>query len=164
MLFSLEKIMQKMVVFCIDDSRSCNCLDLNENGFEIKKVYGYILVALDFCSIFGWTTPSENVNAQTTRDFWGKIIETSKRKPKCSETDERNDSVNSFSADFIEVKEIKGKTSLSSKSAVFSKVFIKVLEISIQNLFLKNAMLIESAKQLQLQGNTISKKNSFLLK
>ena len=52
-------------------------------------------------SKFGWTVPLGNKSAQTIKDFFEKILLSSKRKPKLIESDNGSEFVIKVFSDFL---------------------------------------------------------------
>ena len=64
-------------------------LDLKNYGTENNRGYRYVLVVFDNFSMFGWTNPLKNKNAQTVKDSFENSPMTSKKKPTLKALDDR---------------------------------------------------------------------------
>ena len=81
----------KTDVYHIDDIWSLDILDLKDYGPKNNRGYRYVLVIIDNFSKFGWTVPLKNMNAQTIKDCFEKILISSKRQPNLIESDRGKD-------------------------------------------------------------------------
>ena len=80
-------IPKKNDVYHIDVLWYCDILDLEDYGPETKRGYRYVLVIVDIFSKFGRTVPLTSKNAQTIKNFFKKILKSTKIKPNLIETD-----------------------------------------------------------------------------
>ena len=117
----------KTDVFFIDDIWSLDILDLKDYGPENNKNYRYVLVVIDNFSIFSWTIPLKNKNAQTIKDSFENILITSKRKPNLIESDRGREFYNNIFQDFLNKNNIKLYSRNSSYGAVFAERFNRTI-------------------------------------
>ena len=117
----------KTDVFYIDDTWSLDILDLKDYGPENNRGYRYVLVTMDNFSKFGWTIPLKNKTAQTIKDFFEKIIISSKRKPNLIETDRGKEFYNNNFQDFLNKNNIKLYSRNTSLGAVFAERFNRTI-------------------------------------
>ena len=117
----------KTDVYHIDDTWSLDILDVKDYGPENNGGYGYVLVAIDNFSKFGWSSPLKNKNAQTIKDSFENILINSKRSPNLIETDRGKEFYNNIFQDFLNKNDIKLYSRNSSHGAVFAERFDRTI-------------------------------------
>ena len=123
----------KTDVYYIDDIWSLDILDLKDYGIENNRGYRYVLVIIDNFSKFGWTVPLKNTNAQTIKDSFENIIESSKRSPNLLEVDRDRGFYNNIFQDFLN----KNNIELYSRNSSYGAVFVERYNKTIRNLLKK---------------------------
>ena len=93
---------KKTDVYHIDEIWSLNILDLKTYGPENNRKDRYVLVVINNFSKYASTMPLKN--AQTIKDFFGKIIKSSKSSPKLFEGDRDRRVCNSNFQSFLNNK------------------------------------------------------------
>ena len=92
---------------------------------ENTRNYRYILVVINNFSKFVWTVLLKNKNAQVLKEFFEKILKTSKRKPILIETEDGGEFVNEIFTDLLNNVKIKRYSRNTYVGAVFAKRFGK---------------------------------------
>ena len=113
----------KTDVYHIDDIWSLDILDLKDYGLKNNRGYRYVLVIIDNFSIFGWTVPLKNKNAQTIKDSSENILIISKRKPNLIESDRGKEFYNNICQDFLSKCNITQHSRNIDLGAVFAERF-----------------------------------------
>ena len=120
----------KTDVYHFEDTWSLDILDLTDYDPKNNRGYRYVLVVIDNFSIFGWTVPLKNKNAQTIKDSSENKIISSKRKPNLIESDRGKEFYNNIFQDFLNRNKIKIYSRNTSLGAVYAERF----NITIRNL------------------------------
>ena len=123
----------KTDVYHIDDTWSLDIIDLKDYGPKNNRGYRYVLVVIDNFSKFGWTIPLKIKNAQTIKDSFEKILQSSKRKPNLIESDPGKEFYNNIFQDFLN----KNKIKLYSRNSSYGAVFAEKFNHTIRNLLKK---------------------------
>ena len=103
---------------------------MKDYGPENKSGYRYVLVIIDNFSKFGWTKPRKNKNARILKDFFEKILKSSRRKPNLIESDRGKEFYNNIFQDF----RIKNNIKLCSRNSSYGAVVAERLNRTIGDL------------------------------
>ena len=148
----------KTIIKHIDDTWSIDLLDMIDYSISNNKGYRYILVVIDNFSKFAWTIPLKNKYAQTIKDEFSNIINSSKRKPHLIESDDGKEFVNKDFNEYLKLNNIKRYSRYTSHGAVFAERFNRTLRNLLKKpVFLKgNANWIDELQTVtKLYNNTI---------
>ena len=85
----------KTNVYHIDDIWNLDLLDMKDYCPDKNRGYRHVLVLIDNFSMFGFTLPLKNKNAQTIKDSFEKNSDSSKRKSYLFESDREKELFNS---------------------------------------------------------------------
>ena len=70
-----------------DDIRSLDTFDLKDYGLESSRSCRYVSIVIDNSSKFGWKVPLKKIISLTTRNFFEKILVSSKESLNLIKTD-----------------------------------------------------------------------------
>ena len=91
----------------IDDFCCSDVLDLKDYGAENIRGYRCVFVVTDNFSKFGWTVPLKMKFAQTKKESFGNILNSSKRRPNLIESDDGTEFVNKTFTNILNNNKIK---------------------------------------------------------
>ena len=133
---------KKPDVYQIDVIWSLDILDIKDYCSENNRLYRYVLVIIDNFSKLGWAVPIKNKKAQTIEDSFENVLISSKRKPNSIETDRGKEFHNKIFQDFL-YKNKKNFILETAHMAPFLQIaLIVLLEIFLNDLFLKKVTVI----------------------
>ena len=145
----------KTIIKHIDDTLSIDLLDMIDYSISNNKGYRYILVVIDNFSKFAWTIPLKNKHAQTIKDGFSNIINSSKRKPHLIESDDGKEFVNKDFNEYLKLNNIKRYSRYTSHGAVFAERFNRTL----RNLLKKPVFLKGNANWVDELQSVVKKYN-----
>ena len=122
----------KSDLYHIDDIWSLDVLDLKDYGPENSRGYRYVLVILSNFSIFGWTVPLKNKNAQTIKDSFQNILMSSIKTDLLEGDRERG-----FYNIIFQIFLINNNIKLYSRNSSFGGVYAERFNRSIRDLLKK---------------------------